>query len=262
MVNQKMESYKTSTLTLEEAQSRYRNDKIFRIKAYFKWWGKYIAFFAIFILLFGVGLLGSQALNNQYNHILLVALSPLSLCIALYISYKIANPFKCTACGSESVRTIRPPFYCEFCGMSYFIKCLSNMMYQTEAIERYGILNSHKRKESASDEHIRLWELFFKVPMPEDLKNILLQENGIEAPHIKVEDIVMLFGSEEAMVMYEVHKLRRFCSDAIPVAMNSTGDLIVYQAVDGKVDNTYLMKSSSPNWDDAVRINVDLSLLN
>ena len=249
-------------MTAEEAQSLYKNDKSFRRKAYFKWWAKNIAFFAIFIFLFGVGLLAAQTLSDKYNHILLVALPPLSLCIALYTSYKIANPFKCTACGSDSVRTIRPPFYCEFCGMSYFLKFLSTMMYQTEAIERYGISNSHKKNKPASNEHIRLWELFFKVPMPEDLKKILLQENGIEAPHIKVEDIKMLFGSEEAMAMYEVHKLRQFCSDAVPVAMYSNGDLIVYQALDGGVDNTYLMKSSNPSWDDAVRINVDFSLLN
>lgn len=248
-------------MTAEEAQSLYKSDKSFRRKAYFKWWAKHIAFFAIFIFLFGVGLLASQTLSDEYNHILLVAFPPLSLCIALYASYKIANPFKCIVCGSDSVRTIRPPFYCEFCGMSYFLKCLSTMMYQAEAIDRYGISNSHKRKKPAINEHIRLWELFFKVPMPENLKNILLQENGIEAPHIKVEDIAVLFGSEEAMVMYEEHKLRRFCPDAIPLAMYSNGDLIVYKALEDKVENTYLMKKSTPSWNSSILVNIDLSLL-
>jgi hypothetical protein len=255
-----MEFHKT--LTADEAQSLYKNDKSFRRKAYFKWWVKHIAAIAILVSLFLAGLFVGQILSDHYNHIIWVAIPPLSLCIALYASYKIANPFICSACGSDSVQIGQFTIYCRHCGMSYLFSCLAKKMYKKEEERKNAWKKLEERKKPATHLAITEWESFFSVAMPEELKDILLQENGIAAPNINSSDVIMLFSAEMALAMYHAHKFREHCSNAIPVAMHPSGDLIVYKALGGKVEDTYLMKTTTPNWNSSTRINVDFSLLN
>lgn len=256
-----MELSKISTLSAAEAQSLYKNDKGFRAKAYLKWWVRHIVAIAIFVSLFVAGLFVGQMLSDYYDHIIWVAIAPLSLCIAVYASYKFVNPFICTACGSDSVQVGNFTIYCRHCGMPYLFSYIANKMYKKDGERKLAWEKLQERKPPATPLAIIEWESFFNTAMPDDLKEFLLRENGIEAPNINSSDIIMLFSVEMALAMYEIHKFRQYCSNAIPVGMSASGDLIVYKSLEGEAEHTYRMKTASPGWDSSVRMDIEFSQL-
>ena len=102
----------------------------FRRKAKFAWWVKYFAFFLVTLPSLCVFISPYIILSRSYNHIALVVIPPLAFVLALFVGFKVSDPYKCTACGRGSVRAVNPPFYCRSCGMTFLFHRLGKWHYK------------------------------------------------------------------------------------------------------------------------------------
>ncbi len=109
----------------------------------------------------------------------------------------------------------------------------------------------YEHKAPASIKEIESWEVFFHVSMPEDLKALLLKNNG---PGLYAKDInkeLQVLGAKEAIDYFDAYEFTKYCPDAIPICADGCCNFVVYKKVSGAVSGTYVMGMSEIDWDDA-----------
>lgn len=118
------------------------------------------------------------------------------------------------------------------------------------------IIESNK---AATDIEINQWEVFFKTRMPDDLKILLIQSNGLGLYSKNIDKELQVLSINEAIEFYQSFHFEKNCQNAIPISMDGCSNMIVYKVNNQKIENIYVMSSSCLEWDSAVILNESIS---
>lgn len=112
----------------------------------------------------------------------------------------------------------------------------------------------HDRPDGATAGDIASWEKAFKMLMPEDLKQLLTLSNGPVLFDAATDKELQFWSVEEAIDAPDVYGLEDECPDAVPIAMDGSGNLVVYRKVSRRPAAVYAMASGNLGWEEAVRV--------
>lgn len=112
----------------------------------------------------------------------------------------------------------------------------------------------HNKPKPVELEMIALWEYFFKVSMPNDLKAILLESDGPVLYDKTTGKELQFLSAKDAIKYYESYNFSEYCADAIPVSLDGCGNFVVYKIKNGTIVGVFAMSAGNMGWQDSKRL--------
>ena len=109
----------------------------------------------------------------------------------------------------------------------------------------------YNKPKPALEKDIEQWESFFKVGMPTDLRELLLESNGPVLYNEKTGKELQFLSTIDAIEYYDAYKFSEFCKEAIPISMDGCGNFVVYKLQHGEIENIYAIAATNMGWHDS-----------
>lgn len=105
-----------------------------------------------------------------------------------------------------------------------------------------------EKPNGASYDGIEKIESFYKVALPNSIKEWWLQSDG---PIIDFEFKELQFFSVEEMIGDDIYELNKYMPNCIPICLDGNGNICVAKIQDGKIIGFYVASTSNLNWEDS-----------
>lgn len=115
-------------------------------------------------------------------------------------------------------------------------------------------MNFYDKPEPSNPSEFSKWEMKFQVPMPQDLRDLLMQSDGPVLYEEKTGKEIQFLSVHSSIEYYDAYQFPRFCKEAVPIAMDGCGNFIVYKIENGNVSELIGMSSTNLGWEDSVHL--------
>jgi hypothetical protein len=113
----------------------------------------------------------------------------------------------------------------------------------------------HERPAPATDADLRLWETEFGTALPPDLRRLLRESDGPVLYDAATQKELQFLSARDAVEYYEAYQFAEYCPEAIPIALDGSGNFAVYRR---GAEGVFGMSSGNLGWHDTVGLADDV----